>query len=511
MNTLFDQIANFFATLSPQMTSLLAIIGLLVFTLGVVIGWLIQRQSTRHFRQQAILMKTDRDLYESRNATLEKERQTLGRELELVSTEKVEALERIELLEAEVTGWDESTQRLMTKVSQLETTNQTYASTIESLNNQVIGLKTQNEHLYGSGGSVTNGTEGDQGAAPGRTRDELGARAGAEEWVTPELDGEDLPFHQEPDAEKPDAPATEQPVTTTTELEDRLQYLEDRLAQLAEQRQLAEQTPSTLYTVQPPTVPDAGEPLVIRADITAGGARPAADGETEVIVQAAQSLQTPVQPEAEPERDDLTKINKIGPFLEGQLNRVDVYRYEQIASWTEADIENYTELIGYVPGIIKQDDWVGQARSLAAASEPEQAEVEVSEPKPIESERATRAAASPSPQPELAAKSAPAPKEKEATVTGAVPTEDSPNADDENLRIVEGIGPRIQQLLRDQGIDTLGKLAASDTERIQSILDEAGGSFRFHDPKTWVAQAGLAADGKMEELKAWQDQLKGGL
>ena len=42
------------------------------------------------------------------------------------------------------------------------------------------------------------------------------------------------------------------------------------------------------------------------------------------------------------------------------------------------------------------------------------------------------------------------------------------------------------------------------------ILDAAGPSFQIHDPGTWPAQARLADQGKWEELKQLQDELKGG-
>ena len=42
------------------------------------------------------------------------------------------------------------------------------------------------------------------------------------------------------------------------------------------------------------------------------------------------------------------------------------------------------------------------------------------------------------------------------------------------------------------------------------IRDSAGPHFASHDPGTWPKQAELAAVGKWDELKAWQDELSGG-
>lgn len=82
------------------------------------------------------------------------------------------------------------------------------------------------------------------------------------------------------------------------------------------------------------------------------------------------------------------------------------------------------------------------------------------------------------------------------------------NPDD--LKIVEGIGPKIEQLLNDGGIYTFRQLASSSQERLREILDNAGERFRIHDPGTWPKQASIAADGKWDELKEYQDYLVGG-
>lgn len=88
----------------------------------------------------------------------------------------------------------------------------------------------------------------------------------------------------------------------------------------------------------------------------------------------------------------------------------------------------------------------------------------------------------------------------------AVSTPDAPD----DLKIVEGIGPKIEALLNDAGISTFGQLANTDTERLREILEAAGRRYQMHDPRTWVAQANMAAEGKWEELKTWQETLKGG-
>jgi len=80
----------------------------------------------------------------------------------------------------------------------------------------------------------------------------------------------------------------------------------------------------------------------------------------------------------------------------------------------------------------------------------------------------------------------------------------------DDLKIVEGIGPKIEQLLNKEGILTFGQLAATSSDRIKEILLAAGTRFQMHDPGTWPQQSALARDGKWDELQAWQDELSKG-
>lgn len=80
----------------------------------------------------------------------------------------------------------------------------------------------------------------------------------------------------------------------------------------------------------------------------------------------------------------------------------------------------------------------------------------------------------------------------------------------DDLKIVEGIGPKIEGLLNNEGIVTFAQLAVTSPERIKEILDAAGARFQMHDPTTWPKQSALARDGKWDELKAWQEELNKG-
>lgn len=80
----------------------------------------------------------------------------------------------------------------------------------------------------------------------------------------------------------------------------------------------------------------------------------------------------------------------------------------------------------------------------------------------------------------------------------------------DDLTLVEGIGPKIAELLVKGGIANIEQLAAAQPADIQTILDAAGKRYQIHDPSTWPQQAALARDGKTAELQQLQDKLKAG-
>ena len=80
----------------------------------------------------------------------------------------------------------------------------------------------------------------------------------------------------------------------------------------------------------------------------------------------------------------------------------------------------------------------------------------------------------------------------------------------ESLRKIEGIGPKIEELLHNAGILTFDQLSKAKVEQLKQILSAAGPRYRMHNPGTWPDQSALAAKGKWDELKTLQIELKGG-
>lgn len=80
----------------------------------------------------------------------------------------------------------------------------------------------------------------------------------------------------------------------------------------------------------------------------------------------------------------------------------------------------------------------------------------------------------------------------------------------DDLEIIEGIGPKIADLLRAAGVRTFAQLAAMTPAAIQPILDAAGPNYKLADPQTWPEQSALAARNQWRELRTLQDDLNAG-
>ena len=99
--------------------------------------------------------------------------------------------------------------------------------------------------------------------------------------------------------------------------------------------------------------------------------------------------------------------------------------------------------------------------------------------------------------------------ESETPDPGAIASGVSGTFDD--LKVIEGIGPKIASVLNAVGISSFRQLADLSPARILEILGNADPRLlRLADPTTWPQQAQLAADGAWDELQKLTEQLKGG-
>ena len=81
----------------------------------------------------------------------------------------------------------------------------------------------------------------------------------------------------------------------------------------------------------------------------------------------------------------------------------------------------------------------------------------------------------------------------------------------DNLEVIEGIGPAIANLLRNNGVKSFAALAAMARPSIQAILNKGGSRFQVANPETWAEQAALAAANRWADLRRLQDELDAGV
>jgi large subunit ribosomal protein L21 len=94
-------------------------------------------------------------------------------------------------------------------------------------------------------------------------------------------------------------------------------------------------------------------------------------------------------------------------------------------------------------------------------------------------------------------------KAPKKTVSKKVTKKEPSKGDD--LKKIEGIGPKIAEIFNNAGINTFAQLADTSVEKLQEILAAAGSRYASKKPGSWPKQAEMAAKGKWDELKAWQD------
>lgn len=78
----------------------------------------------------------------------------------------------------------------------------------------------------------------------------------------------------------------------------------------------------------------------------------------------------------------------------------------------------------------------------------------------------------------------------------------------DDLTRIEGIGPKVAEVLNKAGIKTFDGLARADAGEVQKLLDEAG--LQMMSPEGWIEQAKLAAKGDWDGFERLQGELKGG-
>ncbi len=113
-----------------------------------------------------------------------------------------------------------------------------------------------------------------------------------------------------------------------------------------------------------------GDAAVADAPAQAEAPAPKAPAETPAAAPAEVEEQAPEQlsgPRDGQTADDLKRISGVGPKLEGLLNELGFYHFDQIAAWTPAEIAWVDARLKF-KGRIERDDWIAQAKAFASES-----------------------------------------------------------------------------------------------------------------------------------------------
>jgi predicted flap endonuclease-1-like 5' DNA nuclease len=174
--------------------------------------------------------------------------------------------------------------------------------------------------------------------------------------------------------------------------------------------------------------------------------------------------------------DDLELIKGIGPKLNGVLNGLGVHRFDQIANWTAGDVDKVDDHLGAFKDRIGQEEWIPQAKLLAAGNHSEWQRIYGS---------AGGAAAA------VAGTAA-------FTAIGIPAAVGAPD----DLLQIKGIGPKLNELLISLGVRRFDQISAWGASDVAKVDEHLGAFTGRIERDQWIEQAGLLARGAIAEFEA---------
>jgi len=206
------------------------------------------------------------------------------------------------------------------------------------------------------------------------------------------------------------------------------------------------------------------------------------------------------------EIDDLTKIEGIGPKIAEVLNNHDITTFETLHKTTRNTLKKHLDNAGPQYKMHEPESWPHQA-GMANRGEWEKLKEYQDFMMGGRNDIASLSKTS---------------KLSSADLSTTEKSSSNRYASDKNqaslstsyvddLTKIEGIGPKIEQLLNEAGILNFAQLKCTDRDTIKAILDTGGPQFKMHEPKSWPKQAEYADDAEWEKLEKYQDELIGGV
>ncbi|MCB0669129.1 MAG: hypothetical protein KDC80_25065 [Saprospiraceae bacterium] len=187
--------------------------------------------------------------------------------------------------------------------------------------------------------------------------------------------------------------------------------------------------------------------------------------------------------------DDLKIVEGIGPKTEQLLNNSSIHTWRQLGNTSVPQLQSILDKAGDRFQLLNPSTWPKQSRMAAEGEWVKLREYQDYLIGGVEPEGQA---------PPSGSDTSPA-----QYIMGKRITQD-------DLTVIEGVGPKIQELLHQNDIKTWNRLAETPVAKLQEILSSAGERYRIHDPSTWPKQASMAHEGKWDLLKEYQDFLDGG-
>jgi predicted flap endonuclease-1-like 5' DNA nuclease len=189
-------------------------------------------------------------------------------------------------------------------------------------------------------------------------------------------------------------------------------------------------------------------------------------------------------------QDHLQIIEGVGPKVEQILHSHGIKTFTQLAQKNPDDLRTILDSYGSIYKMIDPTKWIAQAK-IAAQSDwqgliKKQHELHANDKNPDKAHYESKI-------------------EKYLIKQGIIKRYKS-----DDLQAIEGIGPKIEQLLQNAGINTWLQLSTTSTAALQAILDQAGPRYMLAEPKSWPQQAQLAHTGQWDAFEQLQKELIAG-
>jgi len=194
------------------------------------------------------------------------------------------------------------------------------------------------------------------------------------------------------------------------------------------------------------------------------------------------------------ENNDLKKIEGIGPKIEEVLNKNGISTFEKLHTTDRDTLKSYLDKAGPQFKMHEPESWPHQA-GMAATGQWEELRIYQEF---MDGGREV---------PSASAFSSLSTLKHGSPTTPSLHVKESPRNEYDDFKKIEGIGPKIQELLNDAGIKTYEDLNNTDSVYIKKLLDSGGPQYRMHEPETWPSQAKLAFENNWEKLEQYQEEI----